>query len=237
MRCITWTVLLGLLAFAVPSASFAQRGAAGSAHAAVRGSVPGGAYGSPHVGTAPLGLHSPASGYTGIRAGAYRGTSGSRGSYGYRGRDFRRVPYTYFFAPYYYPFLDYGNSAYPDYGYDPGPDPDAQGAVMAENMLGDQVNRLSAEVKQLKYAQAPLPPSYAQREDSPPPQPPVMLVLRNGQQLKVQNFAVMDQTFWDFSSQPTRKIPIANIDVAASAKATAASGGEFPQIDTDHKGQ
>ena len=191
---------------------------------------------SPRVGTAPLGLHPQASGYTGIRPGALN-SYGYRG-YGYRGRDFRRLPYGYFFAPYYYPFLDYGSSAYPDYGYDPGPDPDAQGAAMAQNMMGDQINRLSAEIEQLKYAQAPQPPPYAIREDPQPAQPPVTLVLRDGQQLKVQNYAVMDQTFWDFSTQPTRKIPIANIDVAASAKATAASGGEFPQLEAeDHKGQ
>jgi hypothetical protein len=174
----------------------------------------------------------PASaGYTGIRSGALS-------TRGFHGRDFRRVPYPYFFAPYYYPSLDYANSAYPDYGpgFDPGADAEAQGAAMAQNMLGDQINRLSAEVEQLKYGQPP-PPLQA-REDPQPPQPPVTLVLRNGQQLKVQNYAVMDQTFWDFSAQPAQKIPIANIDVAASARATAASGGEFPQLDADaHKGQ
>jgi hypothetical protein len=237
MRRITWIVLSGLVALALPSASLAQRAGVGAAHAgtaAAHGISPGSAHflPPPRVGTAGFGTIPPASpGYTGIRSGALR-------SYGYRGRDFRRVPYAYFFAPYYYPFLDYGSSGYPDYGYDPGPDPGAQSAVMAENMMGDQINRLSAEVEQLKYAQAPQPPPYATREDPQPAQPPVTLVLRNGQQLQVQNYAVMDQTFWDFSTQPTRKIPIANIDVAASAKATAASGGEFPQLETeDHKGQ
>jgi hypothetical protein len=233
MRCITWTVSLGLLALGLPTAALAQHGFGGRAVApAAHAFSPGGGRGlpAPRVGTAPLGLRGPASSYTGIRPGALR-------SYGARGRDFRRVPYPYFFAPYYYPFLDYSNSAYPDYGYDPGPDPDAQGAAMAQNMLGEQINRLSAEVDQLKYG-PPQAPAFQTREDPQPPQPPVTLVLRNGQQLKVQNFAVMDQTFWDFSSQPTRKIPIANIDIAASAKATAATGGEFPQFDADaHHGQ
>jgi hypothetical protein len=236
MPRITWTVSLGLLALGMPMAALAQRGGLGAGHAgapAARSISPGTAHflSPPRVGTAPFGTIPPASAYTGIRPGALR-------SYGYRGRDFRRVPYGYFFAPYYYPFLDYGSSAYPDYGYDPGPDPDAQSAAMAQNMMGDQINRLSAEVEQLKYGQAPQAPPYATREDPQPAQPPVTLVLRNGQQLKVQNYAVMDQTFWDFSTQPTRKIPIANIDVAASEKATAAAGAEFPQLDAeDHKGQ
>lgn len=236
MRCVTWTVLSGLLALTLPSTSLAQHGEVGAGHTgapAARATSPGTAHflPPPHVGTAPFGTIPPASpGYTGIRPGAFS-------SYGYRGRDFRHVPYGYFFAPYYYPFLDYGNSTYPDYGYDPASDPGAQGALMAQNMLGDQINRLTAEVEQLKDAQAPQPPPYAQREDPQPPQAPVTLVLRNGQQLKVQNYAIMDQTFWDFSSQPTRKIPIATIDLAASAKATTAGGGEFPDLEADdHKG-
>jgi len=41
---------------------------------------------------------------------------------------------------------------------------------------------------------------------------------------------VMNKVFWDFSQQPARRIPIANIDVAASKKATEAAGAEFPEL-------
>ena len=248
MRCITRIVLLCVLAPALPAVLAAQHGFASGGHAgapAAHGAYSAGGYaGAGRAGTTPFGLRSvPFVGYTGIQPGALN----SHGYYGrdfgrrefrgrdFRGRDFRRVPYEYFFAPYYYPSLDYTNSAYADYGpgFDPGAGPDAQGAMMAQNMLGEQINRLSAEVEQLKYGQQAPPPALATREDSQPPPPPVTVVLRNGQQIKVQDYAVMNQTFWDFSSQPTRKIPIANIDVAASAKATAAGGGEFPQLDTE----
>jgi hypothetical protein len=203
---------------------------------AARGIAPGGGRGfsTPRIGTLPLGLTPPAASYTGIRPGALSSFRG-RGNFA---RDYRRVPYGYFFAPYYYPFLDYASSPYPDYGYGSGygyntpADPTAQGDLMAENMLGDQINRLHAEVDQMRYAQQQFAPPPAAEPDPQPPSTPVTLVLRNGQQLRVQNYAVMDQTFWDFSAQPTRKIPIANIDVAASAKATLANGGEFPQLDT-----
>jgi hypothetical protein len=244
MRYITW-VSLAVLVLGMPIAALAQRGGGGghagtpAAHAFSTGR--GLPLGGPVVGTAPLGLHAPASSYTGIRSGAlaYGSRSYGYGSYGRRGRDFRHVPYGFFFAPYYYPDLGYADSAYPDYGpgFDAAADPDAQGALMAQNMLGEQLNRLSAEVEQMRYGQ-PQPPVLQTRDDPQPPAPPVTLVLRNGQQLKVQNYAVMDQTFWDFSSQPTRKIPITNIDIAASAKATAAGGGEFPALDTNgHDGQ
>jgi len=58
------------------------------------------------------------------------------------------------------------------------------------------------------------------------PQVPITLVLRNGQQIQVQNYAVMDQTFWDFTRQPARKIPVSSIDIAASTRATEAKGAE-----------
>jgi hypothetical protein len=244
MRFVTRAVLLSFLALSLASALLAQHAGYAGGHVgstAGRGIAPGGGHSlpAPRVGTAPLGLQAPAASYTGIRPGALRSYRVGRNY----SRDYRRVPYPYFFAPYYYPFLDYASSPYSDYGYgygyDTAADPNAQGALMAENMLGDQINRLSAEVEQMRYAQqqlAPPPPGGA--EDPQPPSTPVTLVLRNGQQLRVQNYAVMDQTFWDFSAQPTRKIPIANIDVAASAKATVANGGEFPQLDTGtHNGQ
>jgi hypothetical protein len=248
MRFITRILLFGALVLTVPAALLAQRGAGTGSHGAApaahsfagggsHGFASSGRYAYPAVGTAPLGTIPPAASYTGIRPGALRsyGYAG-RSGYGYGRRDFRRVPYGYFFAPYYDPYLGYSDSAFADYGngpgyvYDPGADPNVEGA------MADQLNRLTADVEQLKYGQQPAPPPYA-AQDSQPAQPAVTLVLRNGQQLKVQNYAVMDQTFWDFTSQPTRKIPIANIDIAASVKATTANGGDFPQLDTVHDGQ
>ncbi len=83
----------------------------------------------------------------------------------------------------------------------------------------------------MQSAQQAQAPAYTSQQEPATPQVPVTLVLRSGQQIEVQNYAVMDQTFWDFTNQPARKIPLSNIDVAASAKATEAKGGEFPSID------
>jgi hypothetical protein len=101
---------------------------------------------------------------------------------------------------------------------------------MAQNDLGGEIQRLSDEIDRLKTAQQD-PPQPAAVADPLPPTPPITLVLRNGKQLEVQNYAVMDQTFWDFSNQPGRRIPIASIDVDASIKLTEAKGVEFPRLD------
>lgn len=207
---------------AVPGTnSFAQRGSTGGGHVSIS---PGRGMSRSSGYPGALGLRSPAAGYTGIRPGALR----SRGN-----GDYRHVPYPYFFTPYYYPFLDYSSAPYGGAPYDVPDDPGAEAAIMAQNSLGEQIQRLSAEVAQLaQNQQAQQTPSYPQYSQPDPPAAPVMLVLHNGQTLQVQNYAIMDQTFWDFTRQPARKIPISNIDVAASTKATQARGGEFPQLDS-----
>lgn len=164
-----------------------------------------------------------------------RGTS--RAGYGYAGRgDYRNVPYPYFYSPFYYPFLDYGSAPYGGGPGDMSYDPSADTGLVTQNLLGEQVQRLTAELDQMRYAQ------YAQQQGPPmqgaavaqpveAPPPAVTIVLRNGQKLQVQNYAVMDNTFWDFSKQPALKIPISNIDISASNQATAANGGELPQLE------
>lgn len=143
---------------------------------------------------------------------------------------------------YYLPFTDYGLGGFDmdDNGPDdaneaPPPEPGpAEGALeMNQAALANQLQQLHAEIENLKSEQPPAAPALpsAQPESaSAPPQTPVTLVLRNGQELKVDDYAVMNNTFWDFSNRPLRKIPLSSIDIAASEQATEASGGDFPAI-------
>jgi hypothetical protein len=221
MRWLTQPLWFGVLTAALAGNVAAQRGYMSSpaaVHTTTRGVSPTGGrlYPVPRNYPAPLGLRPPVAGYTGILPGALK----SHGPHG-------RLPFAYWAAPYYYPSVDYSDAGYGAPAYDPATDPNVQAAMAAQNALVDQVQKLSAQVAQLQVSQqAPLPQEPAQ------PQVPVTLILRNGQQLQVQNYAVMSQTFWDFTNQTARKIPIANIDIAASTRATEANGGEFPQLPT-----
>ncbi len=188
-------------------------------------------------GPPPLGLRAPAAGFTGIDPGALRSQPRSFG----HGHGRNRAPQA-FFAPYYYPFLGYDTSGYDAYPpYETAQDPAAQTAAVTGNLLGQQIEDLSAQVEELRNEQEaaraqqtmPAPPlqSAAPAAETQLPQaPPVKLVLRSGQQVQIQNYAVVDGTLWDFTSQPTRRIPVANIDIPASQKATEESGGEFPRL-------
>lgn len=228
-RALLFTVGVGLFS---ATALFAQRGGVGG-----RTTLPS----STAIGAGALTTHpsaaarstSPAIGYSGYLGG---GTYSRSGAYR-NGYSYRRLPRSYFIAPYYYPFYDWGTGTdysgappadYNDYGpgYGP-PDPSMDPVLASQAALGQQVQRLTDQVNSMMYGTPPQQQAAAQQ----PPPVPLTLVLRSGEHLQVENYAVTNNTFWDFTQRGTRKIPLSNIDVAASEKATEASGGEFPQFD------
>ncbi len=192
----------------------------------------------------PTGLISPAASYTGITPGAFRSTNGGRrNNGGYSGVGVFGTGYPGYFGAPYLPYLGSDSiSTFPGYaeqaaelnaqmnnqGYDPA--------------LAEQLDAMNDQIRQLRQNQMqnmqPPPPGYLAPSPAPPvpvsdtdaPQAPIVLVLQNGGQLTTRSYAVMNGTIWDFSKQPVRKIPLATVDIAASTKATEASGGEFPQI-------
>ena len=202
-----------------------SRGLPVQAHSAARPPVP----------PAPLGSRSLGPGFlngTGFIGSNRDARSYSSGRSSAR-RDRRGVPVGYYMAPYYYPFGDYGTSSFSPDPYDPADEPNPAGnADVTANLLGEQIQRLSAQVEQRRSEQQPAPPANASQapQEAPPAAAPITVVLRDGQRLQVANYAVMDRVFWDFSKQPARRIAVADIDVAASAKATEAEGGEFPEL-------
>ncbi|HEY3937731.1 MAG TPA: hypothetical protein VGL97_09885 [Bryobacteraceae bacterium] len=229
-----------ILIIAAGTPMLAQRGGGHPGHAGHAGSGFSGAHAGAHAPTlpTPIGLIRQPGEYTGINRGALRSSRPERG----RGRVAPGFVYPYYSSYLPYLPLDYDSSIYDSspsygYGYGGGQDPGEQTAEVTASLLGEQIQRLSGEVEQLRSEQQYAPPPYAPQgntnlqNDPPPAVAPVILVLRNGQQIQVQSYAVMDKTFWDFSKQPARRIPLSAIDIAASSKATLASGGDFPQID------
>jgi hypothetical protein len=220
MRLTMRSLLFGMFAAAVCGAQY-----------------PGNHAGAPGVHSSGSGVHfaSPGFGHvnslpppaSGITPGAWREIQRSNRFAN------RQAPYGYFSAPY-YPFLGYSDSGFATNQNDAPPpsDPGVQNMMAAQGVLGQQLQILSDQLEQLKNAQqrGAVPQDDPVQETTP--QVPITLVLRNGQQIQVQNYAVMDQTFWDFTRQPARRIPVSSIDIAASTRATEAKGAEFPQIGT-----
>lgn len=229
-QALLFTIAIGTLG---ASTLFAQRGAIGG-RVALPSST---ALGAGALSTRPSSTSrssAPAFGRSGYGGYAYSGSYSRTSPYS---RQYRPLPRSYIIAPYYYPLFDWSGgtdySAAPpsddsSYGPEYGLDPATDAMMRNQAAIGQQVQRLTDQVNGMMYGQP-----YQQQAAVPqqPPPIPLTLVLRNGEQLQVQNYAVTENTFWDFTQRGTRKIPLSNIDVAASTKATQANGGEFPQLD------
>jgi hypothetical protein len=185
----------------------------------------------------PVGLNPPAASYTGILPGAFKSSNGA-GRYGRGGVG------GFIGAPLYLPSLGYDPSLNTFPSYDQTVDPNAQAFGMAQDALGEQIRQLTAEVDSMKrqlntppasyvppaVPQAPAAMAPAPQDAGTTSQPSIALVLKNGQRMSIQSYAIMNGFLWDFSKQPVRKIPVSNIDIPESTKATEANGTEFPDV-------
>ena len=231
-RALLFSALLGLLS---AGTLLAQRGGGFGARAPQPSSTAIGAGALSRGASSTSRSSGPSYGY-GYGYGPAR--PGYGGSYAARGNHYRSLPRSYVVAPFYYPMFDWSGgtdyssapaAAYDDPGYGAGYGADPATDYMMRNQaaLGQQVQRLTDRMNGMAYGQ-----SYQQLPaEAQPPAVALTLVLTTGEKLQVQNYAVTNNVFWDFTQRGTRKIPLANIDLAASAKATQANGGEFPQLD------
>jgi len=62
---------------------------------------------------------------------------------------------------------------------------------------------------------------------APPVVSPTVLVFRDHHQQEIQNYAIVGQTLWNFASPRTQRIPLADLDLAATQKANDDRGVTF----------
>jgi hypothetical protein len=76
---------------------------------------------------------------------------------------------------------------------------------------------------------APMAPSGASSHDpqGTPILPATILVFRDHHQQEIQNYAIVGQTLWNFASPHTQKIPLADLDLAATEKMNDDRGVAF----------
>jgi len=108
---------------------------------------------------------------------------------------------------------------------------------MNEQSLAEQ--RMLHEEDQDLYArpERQAQPRQGQAPDPPdPPGPATVLVFRDQHRQEVQNYAIVGSTLWVFGAQRTQKIPVAELDIPATAKANDERGVEF-RVPEEIKGQ
>jgi hypothetical protein len=227
-RFLTISALVVLVAL-VPA--FAQRGGVrgySGGHGVVSGHPSGGhVYGGVHI--APgFGTSFRGSGFRGehFREGGFRHHCYGCGRYGYP------FYFGYGYGGYYDPFWWSDSSS--SYNYDED--------NSRELVLASQMNALNVEEQNLRQREEWDRESrereerdedaYARRSPSRDeghvaPAPATVLVFRDQHRQEVSNYAIAGGTLWVLNEQAAKKIPLSELDLAATAKANDERGVEF----------
>lgn len=134
------------------------------------------------------------------------------------------------YYPYAYPVaVPYSPDAYQgdaDNGDDEGNDPDYQGGPTIFDRRGSGADSYVPPVKDV-----PTPHSDQSADADPPapesPQPPTVLVFKDGQKLEVGNYAIVGATLFDLTPGHHRKIMLADLDLDATQKLNDDQGVMF----------
>jgi hypothetical protein len=210
---------------------FTARGSSGHASGPRRGgfAAPRGRSGPGHSFRSSFrqpGFHQPdrggsRDGRRGFRARDFRFQHGFRDCFGCR----RWRGYPWWYAGYYDPYWGWDSSSY-DYDED-----HERQLALAEEMDQRSLERQRVldQQDQDPYALPSASSSRAPASDNEThgPSQATVLVFRDQRREEVQNYAIVGQTLWIFSPLRTEKIPLAEIDLAASAKANEDRGVEF----------
>jgi hypothetical protein len=141
---------------------------------------------------------------------------------------FRTWPYAgYYGYPYYgYPWY-YGDNSYSADSYQSYPPSDYSSAyVESSSREQAEIDRLENEVDRLREERDARESQTSQARPKAESQL-TQLVFRDRRTEQVQNYAIVGQTFWVFSEQRARKIPLADLDLAATKKANDERGVDF----------
>jgi hypothetical protein len=100
--------------------------------------------------------------------------------------------------------------------------------------LAQEMNAQSLEEQRARrqedqdlYARSDPEPRTRVPEAPEAPGPPTVLVFRDQHKEEVQNYAIVGRTLWNFTPPRTRKIPLADLDLDATAKANEERGVDF----------
>jgi hypothetical protein len=146
----------------------------------------------------------------------------------FRSREFRNNCFGFGCGSGYgYPYLYGGIDPYWWWNSDSSYDQDQQDQIGLANEMNAQSldeQRMRDQGNQDVYARS-APPSHQPERTNPAAA--TVLVFRDQHQQEIQNYAIVGQTLWNFSPQRTEKIPLSQLDLAATIKANDARGVDF----------
>ncbi len=113
---------------------------------------------------------------------------------------------------------DYGPQYDAGAQYDPGPQ---YNTGLANQMNQQGLVPWRTPQDRDSYARAP------QHQQTMEASPATVLVFRDQHKEEIQNYAIVGETIWTFSSQRTERIPLSDLDIPATQKANDDRGVEF----------
>jgi hypothetical protein len=99
--------------------------------------------------------------------------------------------------------------------------------------LNDQVGQLNSQVGMLRDENDSLRSEMERRaqpvreERSSAPEPPTVLVFRDGHRTETQNYAIVGQTLWILTGNRATKVPLADLDLNQTTKINEDRGVSF----------
>jgi len=143
--------------------------------------------------------------------------------FGFRCRS--RIFYPYAYGGYYDPYWwwDSGSSYDDDYERDRAIANDMNAQSLDQQRM---LRQEEADGDQDAYAHS-APAPRDQKPEGAAIMPATVLVFRDRHKQEVQNYAIVGQTLWTFAPQRTEKIPLADLDLAATTKANDDRGVGF----------
>ncbi|MGI9104601.1 MAG: hypothetical protein ACR2IF_19335 [Terriglobales bacterium] len=137
-------------------------------------------------------------------------------------------PYAFSYAPYpFYPPLGYYDYGYANYA------PPASYLPEHDTGVNNEIYQLRAEVDQLRQEQMVREQRTAAALAPPPapvaPErlPTIILVFRDGRREEIRAYAISGTTLWILTEQRARKVPLADLDLAATADVNDERGVPF----------
>jgi hypothetical protein len=127
---------------------------------------------------------------------------------------------------------------YPYFGYDTYPGYDTSAAQTAAMTNQQTLQSMQDEINRLREEQAMASDEEAQRTAPPPPPPqqssapqrevpPTVLVFRDQHRVEVHNYAITDNTLYEFDPNLRGKVMLADLDLPATVAANEQRGVEF----------
>ena len=131
-----------------------------------------------------------------------------------RHRNFHRHYFPVAAGPYYWPYYGW------DYSLEPNDNEASRQMPQQVVIVDPRSDDYPRDTRSV--AAPPADPTIPAQE-----QEPTILVFRDGHKHELRNYVIVGQMLWDFSAKPTRKIPLADLDLDTTRKLNEDRGVEF----------